>query len=106
MTSDRRAYESRSSGPRWNSIVTVIERRFWERVQFFETLLTEGGYPPFTEPLTPFEQYKRLVAWRDAGDTRYWREEGAQKALEALSLQYGSPAPLAPPPPFPMPRIG
>ena len=93
MNEQQRAYESRSSGPRWNSIVDTMVARFWERVDFFGQLLTAGGYPPFTQPLTPMQQYERLVAWRDAGDQRYWGDKGAQAALEMLSEQFG-PAPL------------
>jgi hypothetical protein len=95
---DRRRYESRSSGPRWNGIVESMVTRFWERVAFFEEILTEGSYPPFTEPLSPQQQYERLVAWRNAGDQRYWASEEAQQALDLLGLQFGTPPPLAPTP--------
>lgn len=98
MTSDKRRYESRSSGPRWNGIVASMVKRFWEREQFFEELLTQGGYPPFAEPLSPQSQYERLVAWRNAGDRRYWDSAEAQKALDMLGLQFGAPPPLAPQP--------
>lgn len=98
MSSDGRRFESRSSGPRWNGIVASMEKRFWERVAFFEELLTSGGFPPFTEPLSPQQQYDRLVAWRDAGDRRFWDSPEAQAALDALGLQFGQPQPLAPTP--------
>lgn len=96
MNQQLRAYESRNSGPRWNSIVDVMVKRFWERVDFFEELLTAGGYPPFTTPLTPMQQYQRLIAWRDAGDDRYWNDKQAQAALDELATRFGPPPLLLP----------
>jgi len=96
MTDDRRFFESRSSGPRWNAIVDSMLKRFWERERFFEQLLTTDGYPPFNDPLLPREQYDRLAAWRAGGDQRYWGSAEAQKALEMFSLQYGQLPPLSP----------
>lgn len=96
MSDQLRAYESRNSGPRWNSIVDTMVRRFWERERFFEELLTQGGYPPFTTPITPMQQYQRLIAWRDAGDQRYWSDKSAQDALTQLAAQFGPPPLLLP----------
>jgi hypothetical protein len=92
----QRQFESRSSGPRWNQIVERMVARFEQRVKFFEELFLADGYPPFTEPLSPLQQYQRLVSWRQAGDPRFWNSAPAQEALDALSLQYGAPPPISP----------
>lgn len=89
-------YKGRLSGPRWNMLVDKMVERFEERVSFFEQMFVEQGYPPFTEPLSPIQQYQTLVAWRQAGDPRFWESVEAQAALAELSQRYGAPPPLSP----------
>lgn len=79
----------RVSGERFNRIVEGIVKSFWEREQFFEKLLLEDGYPPFHEPMTELQQYEALLAWRAAGDPRYWHDAEAQAALAELEPRFG-----------------
>lgn len=72
--------------------------RFFDRVEYFKALLMQDGYPPFSVPIPPDQQYQKLIAWRDGGDPRYWNDASAQKALVTLSQQFGAPPPLVRPP--------
>ncbi len=95
--------QGRASGPRWNAITARIVQRYWQRVAYFKALLMADGYPPFTTPVPPQEQYQRLIALRDASDPRFWGDPDAQKALATLALQFGPPPPLGRPPLGPAP---
>lgn len=99
--SSRRRVRGRASGERYNRIVDVMVDRYRYWVDYFVELMTEDGYPPFMEPAEPRQQYEKLIAWRAAGDPRYWQDAEAQAALAELSAQYGPPPPLTP---FPQPR--
>lgn len=88
--------EGRTSGGRYNRIVEVMVARYTYWVDYFEELLTEDGYPPFRTPLGEREQYDKLVAWRAAGDPRFWRDQAAQEALAHLSQRFGAPPPVSP----------
>lgn len=96
MTSQR---EGKLSGRRFNRIRDAIVSNFNERVQFYVDAMLEDGYPPFHDPLSPREQYDRLVSWRQAGDPRFWRSQGAQAALAQLAAEFGPPPPIVPPAP-------
>lgn len=97
----QRPTEGRASGARYNRIVDVVVARYGYWVDYFERLLIEDGYPPFREPVTPRKQYDKLVAWRTAGDPRFWKDPAAQEALAVLSREFGAPPPLTP---YPAPR--
>lgn len=99
------AYRGEISGARWNMLVDEIAGWFEEQVQFYVEMLTEDGYPPFTQPLGEREQYERLVAWYMSGDQRFWDNPGANDALTALEARFGPRPPLSP---YnqPYPRIG
>jgi len=90
--------EGRVSGKRYNRIVALAVERYGEWVEYFTSLMLEDGFPPFHVPLSPREQYERLVAWRAAGDPRFWTDAEAQAALGELSMQFGAPPPLTPTP--------
>lgn len=89
-------YSGRASGKRWNMIRDTIMERYERRVEFFMELLTEDGFPPFTEPLTERQQYDKLVAWYLAGDERFWKNPDAEAALQMFEARFGPRPPLSP----------
>ncbi|MCR4341352.1 MAG: hypothetical protein NUW01_15850 [Gemmatimonadaceae bacterium] len=91
--------EGKLSGGRFNRIRDALVGRYYNRVDFFVDGLLEDGYPPFHDPLSPREQYDRLVSWRQAGDPRFWRSAAAQAALAQLAAEMGPPPPIMPPSP-------
>ena len=98
-------YQGQVSGPRWNMLVDEIADWFEGMVEYYVEMLTEDGYPPFTEPRSERGQYDTLVAWFMAGDPRFWDDPRANEALSALEMQYG-PRPPFSPYNAPHPRIG
>lgn len=98
--------EGRLSGKRYNRIRDALVERYIHWRDFFVESLMEDGYPPFHDPISPREQYDKLVAWRAAGDPRFWHNPGAAEALSVLSLEFGPPPPLQPPQPGgPLPPV-
>lgn len=77
----------------YNEIVDEASTWYAEVVDFLTDNLMASGYPPFTTPLSPREQFDLLNAWRMAGDPRFWSDPTAQQAFARLSLQFASPAP-------------
>lgn len=62
-----------------------------------EQALMVDGYPPFTEPNTPYEQYQKLLAMRAVNDPDFVNNRKAQDELAFLSLRFGQPPPLQTP---------
>ena len=88
---------SRLSGERWNRITDEIVKRYRELVEMYKNELLADGYPPFHVPLTPQEQYQRLVAMQQAGDPLFYSDPSAGAKLAELSQRFGPPPPVAPP---------
>lgn len=85
------------SGSYWNGIYEDVMR--WAastREKIHEEIMADG-YPPLSYPLSPVQQYQRLLAMRAANDPRYWGDPEAQMALSRFAERYGEPgiAPLA-----------
>lgn len=91
------SHEGRVSGARLNRTVERTVERYYALRDYYVELLMEDGYPPFTAPLGPEEQYRRLVEWKLTGDPRFTRSVAAQDALAALERVLG-PAPAVMPP--------
>jgi hypothetical protein len=87
----------RLSGARWNRILDHA-RYFHDKYKpaLVDALMADG-FPPFSVPLSPAEQYMRLVAMRDAGDPRYWEDPDAIKTLARLEPRYGGMGPAVDP---------
>jgi len=82
----------------FNEISDEATAYYEELVDFLMDQLLASGHPPFTEVLTPREQYEKLDAQRMMGDPAFWQNPDAQAAYEALRLQFAPPAPYAPAP--------
>lgn len=82
------------SGKRFNRLVKAMVEGFNEKRDLLINEMMDSGYPPFTVPLSPLEQYQKLVAMRGAGDPNYTNSPEAQAALAKLSLRFGPPPPL------------
>ena len=93
--------DGRLSGKRFNRLVEMMIKRFDEKVEMLVEHELASGYPPFTVPLTPLEQYRKLVAMQQAGDPAYTEDPRAQAALAKLSVRFGQPAPITGASPFP-----
>lgn len=86
--------EHRLSGARWNRILDHGLKWYAETVDNLTTALLADGFPPFTEPRPPSDQYATLLAWRTVGDPRFWQSPEAQMAFEKLAQRFGPPPPL------------
>src|SRR5438105_2599487 len=82
---------ARLGGERANRILA----RYQLMVELLVANYMANGFPPFTQPLTPFEQYQRLLAMRGAGNPRFWQDPEAQAAFARLEQQFGAAPPLA-----------
>lgn len=82
------------SGERWNGIIDGIVERYIAMRDGYVDALMESGYPPGTQPLTPFEQYQKLLSMRAVDDPNYTDNPRAQAALARLALRFGEPPPL------------
>lgn len=76
---------------RWNEIDEAIAEWFDRTVDLIVDRIMADGYPPFTYPLSPYEQYQKLIAMRDSGDPAFWQNPEAAKDLERLSARFGYP---------------
>lgn len=85
------------SGERQNRIIANVTERAVNRRNFLLEQAYISGYPAGATPVPPYRQYQTLVALRDAGDPRYWKNTKAQADLEKLSQRFGAP-PLLPVP--------
>ena len=94
--------DGRLSGKRFNRLVETMVKRFDEKVAMLVEHELASGYPPFTVPLTPLEQYQKLVAMQQAGDPAYTEDPRAQAALAKLAVRFGPPPPISGASPFPM----
>lgn len=89
--------EGRLSGKRWNRLLDH-GLRFREKAKKSLTdAMMADGYPPFTVPLSPAEQYMRLVAMKDAGHPGFWEDPEAQSTYARLSARYGGVGPATNP---------
>lgn len=84
---------ARLGGARWNARLKDMLRRYDEMVAAFVDALMADGYPPFTVPNDPVRQYNLLLAWKLAGDPRYWHDLNAQRALAQLEQRVREPEP-------------
>ena len=81
--------DARLSGERWNRLRDRIIERYDELVEMLVERYMVDGFPPFTVPLTPVEQYQKLLAMRGANDPAYTENPQAQAALAKLELRFG-----------------
>ena len=96
----------RLSGTRWNRILDHGLSWYKESVENLKDAIEADGFVPFSEPLSPVEQWQRLTAMKAAGDPRYWQDPEAQKAYARLGMRFASPEPLLPMPPGSYPGGG
>ena len=66
--------------------------RYDEMVRALVESYMANGYPPFTEPLTPYEQYQKLLAMRGAGDPQFWNNPQAQATLAHFEARFAGGA--------------
>lgn len=78
----------------WNDITDEILKRYDDLVKMLVDEMLASGNPPFTQRITPRQQYDKLVAMRQSGDPDFWNDPSAQSALQKLSLQFGAPPPM------------
>lgn len=74
----------------------MVQRALYLRKLTIAELLADG-HPPGTVPLSPVEEYHRLVSMQMTNDPRFINSPAAQQRLATLSLRYGRP------PAFPQP---
>lgn len=86
----------RLSGKRFNRIVKHGLDWYQEMRDNLIDAIEADGYVPFTEPLSPTEQFQRLTAWRAAGDPRFFNDPEAQRAYARLAIRFASPEPILP----------
>jgi len=79
------------SGEFWNSVVKEMVDGYLAMKKQVKDALLISGYPPFTYPLSPREQYDKLLAMRDSGDPGYWNDPRAQAELLKLAARFGAP---------------
>ena len=84
----------RLGGERWNRLLDEIVQRYGDQKKRLGEALMTDGYPPFTQPVSPREQYQKLLAMQASGDPAYWNDPAAQAALAKLAARYGPPSPL------------
>lgn len=84
----------RLSGERANRIRDRIVERHNRNVERLVSEYMASGYPPFTDPLSPYEQYQKLIAMRGAGDPAFWNDPRAQAELARLEQRFGPVDPL------------
>lgn len=92
--------EGRLSRTRTNRLVPQIVERFWQRVDMVASEMLIDGWAPFTEPVSTqslVQRYYELLAWRDAGDPRFWGDAGAQAQFAQLAQRFGAPSPVPQP---------
>ncbi len=86
-----RAGGGRLGGERANRIRDRIVARYDEMVRLLVESYMANGFPPFTTPETPYEQYQKLLAMRGAGDPQFWDSPQAQATLNHLEARFASP---------------
>ncbi len=87
----------RLAANRWNGLRDKMITRalYWRSMMIAELLV--DGHPPGTVPLSPVDEYHRLVSMQMTNDPRFVNSPPAQQRLATLSLRYGRP------PAFPQP---
>lgn len=91
------ASTARLGGERANRIVERIIDRYDAMVALLVDEYGANGFPPFTVPLTPYEQFQKLTAMRGAGDPQFWQNPAAQQALAKLEAQFAPAAAVSAP---------
>lgn len=89
-------HEGRLSGKRWNRILDHGLTRFQEMRDHLTDQMLADGHPPFSVPLTPAEQFQRLLAWQSSNDPRYWQDPAAQQTFARLAMRFGADVPALP----------
>lgn len=84
--------EAKLGADRTVRLTKRIEERYSAMVELLVDEYEADGRPPFTEPLTPFQQYQQLLAARGAGSAQFFDDPEAQARLAELEARFG-PAP-------------
>lgn len=87
----------RLSGERANRIRDRIVERYEELVKMYVEEYMSSGQAPFTDKLSDYGQYEKLLAERGAADPAFWGDPRAIAALAKLELRFGQAAPVAGP---------
>lgn len=87
----------RLGAKRWENVRDRIVDNSMDRLQLLVAEYMANGWPPFTDHLSPYQQFQKLLAMRGAGDPNFWGNVQAQAMLAKLEQEFGQAPPISGP---------